>query len=1011
MRRGSALLIVLGLLSFTIVSAVAFSAYMRSSRVPSSNLLRVSSSRNLARAALARAMWKIDTALDDDPFPLTPEEVAQRQQASAQQSGASVRQQNATSPNQWRSRVLLGGPDTVDPQDTVATTTLEGLAYLPAPLINTTRYYSRVSPTGVWQYMDLDVGRYAFTAVDVSDYFDVNRTMAAPEGGGRTSADNARITLAYLFEKEGHTGGWRAKPDDWDTFMDTFAAGGSAVPLVSWADLNLAIWDKKPNGVISPWCRFVENGTEFLQDSADDRQTIGNMVFVTDSIAAPQQGEYFDLARTEDQPFPTMGAWPKDSYANRGADDFIQAVSTKALAGEKLWPNLLAPSELVQLGDYLDLDDIPSTLALPTVERTPMITGVYLHPGQMAVKIEKNDQGYDTPEFVQAGGTYKYHVTTYSVSLDVDELAALVGLVYPFRHGRGANPKSYQVQAFATFAFVSDGVENLRPGTSGWATVPDWTGASDGQPQKGVFANAANRPSGYWVRSRPVSVTPPDDVEDEEDAVMEDQELSFGSFNLGFTSKLPASANGIAGLHEDECTVRICQKMVKTVSPSGVASWTTTGDPAVREFGALPAAANLGEALLEADLTDGAEFRPSIQLWVRVIDPSATKSCQTVDLMPACVEDDARPSELVAEADGSRRRPALRFGGPDASKVKVETAGLSGGGDVTPVPQAYVTGDPRFNYAPENCWAVESLSGMLRDEWLKRARAMYEGRDGDLFMSTSDAGYLQSKYELMFLSRIAAFDATVDFGCLAGNAYDGLARQSSATLAADKAMWRTYSQYAVNGQSDKTALDKFPIINGRSGTRVNPYTPSRTVMMGALANTPRDWWAASTNDTEAAKATMLGDIEKALEYTFSEHSNDKGCSGVKWTTLETLADTLRTRLRASATVDGWKDIYDGLDWDGALLDTIADGSGINLFSVDRKFLFGFWRECLAPRQQLFLVLLRAEPLLMGCGTQTRIPPVLGIRAVALVWRNPYAKADADASAPHDMRVLFYRVLD
>ena len=37
-RRGSALLIVLGMLSFMIVSAVAFSVYMRMSRAPSSFL-------------------------------------------------------------------------------------------------------------------------------------------------------------------------------------------------------------------------------------------------------------------------------------------------------------------------------------------------------------------------------------------------------------------------------------------------------------------------------------------------------------------------------------------------------------------------------------------------------------------------------------------------------------------------------------------------------------------------------------------------------------------------------------------------------------------------------------------------------------------------------------------------------------------------------------------------------------------------------------------------------------
>ena len=54
-RRGSALLIVLGFVAFLIVSAVTFSIYMRYSRLPSSYLRRTATSRQLVKAALARA--------------------------------------------------------------------------------------------------------------------------------------------------------------------------------------------------------------------------------------------------------------------------------------------------------------------------------------------------------------------------------------------------------------------------------------------------------------------------------------------------------------------------------------------------------------------------------------------------------------------------------------------------------------------------------------------------------------------------------------------------------------------------------------------------------------------------------------------------------------------------------------------------------------------------------------------------------------------------------------------
>ena len=66
MKKGSALLIVLGLLSFMVVSAVSFSIYMRQSRLPSSYLRRNLAARHLVRAALARAIDELEGAYNDD---------------------------------------------------------------------------------------------------------------------------------------------------------------------------------------------------------------------------------------------------------------------------------------------------------------------------------------------------------------------------------------------------------------------------------------------------------------------------------------------------------------------------------------------------------------------------------------------------------------------------------------------------------------------------------------------------------------------------------------------------------------------------------------------------------------------------------------------------------------------------------------------------------------------------------------------------------------------------------
>ena len=68
-RRGSALLVVLGVLSFLVVSAVSFAAFMRRSRLPSSYLRRTVAARQLAKAAVVRATDQIDAAIANGVHP------------------------------------------------------------------------------------------------------------------------------------------------------------------------------------------------------------------------------------------------------------------------------------------------------------------------------------------------------------------------------------------------------------------------------------------------------------------------------------------------------------------------------------------------------------------------------------------------------------------------------------------------------------------------------------------------------------------------------------------------------------------------------------------------------------------------------------------------------------------------------------------------------------------------------------------------------------------------------
>ena len=127
MKRGSALLIVLGMLAFMVISAVAFSAFMRFSRMPSSYLRRTSSSRHLVKAALAEAIDIVDAAIADNPHPGVGAGAIQYPRGSSSSGSSGI----ARNRNYWRSHIFTGTNQLVSAADTVSTLTLEGIAYLP----------------------------------------------------------------------------------------------------------------------------------------------------------------------------------------------------------------------------------------------------------------------------------------------------------------------------------------------------------------------------------------------------------------------------------------------------------------------------------------------------------------------------------------------------------------------------------------------------------------------------------------------------------------------------------------------------------------------------------------------------------------------------------------------------------------------------------------------------------------------------------------------------------------
>jgi hypothetical protein len=143
-------------------------------------------------------------------------------------------------------------------------------------------------------------------------------------------------------------------------------------------------------------------------------------------------------------------------------------------------------------------------------------------------------------------------------------------------------------------------------------------------------------------------------------------------------------------------------------------------------------------------------------------------------------------------------------------------------------------------------------------------------------------------------------------------------------------------------------------------------------------------------------------------------------------------------IRDAHDPDDWKDSYEIIDWldlDDFTDDSVVYGIMRNEMTFnERKFFYGYLKECFANRSQLFLVFVRAESAAGGGGAGS------GARAVALVWRDPKAPRYGFASGkgkdnagkylkvlnglneecwrlnnreypPHKTRVLFYHQFD
>ena len=1088
-RRGSALLVVLGMLSFMVISAVAFSAWMRYERLPSSFLLRSSSSRMLAKAAMSDAIDEIDRAIGNNPHPNVGDLVSRRKDMS---DGTVRRNRNV-----WAGRVFIGTNfvnQLVPPGNTVSTLSLEGLAYIPPPLVNEARYYSRRSEAAKWHSLNYDSGRYAFCALDVSDYFDVNALAA---NVGRSSAPGGRISLGYVFENAAHTAAG-AGAQAWDnTFMKKFrdessaeaAAAGDVkppvnanlVPLVSMADFNLALYRYGgATTLLSPFCQYVTSGNGCDFYSGCNLDITKQLTFVTDgyfpSAAAvvTQSGssggpkgangssssglKVIDIADETKQPFLRSTLKGSTGRAIRNVI-FSDCEANETSLRLK---DYLGRLGMVMLFDYLDDDDVPISLAIPEVERTPMICGIKQDFSGAVIKIgtTTDPQDYTTLKSQdnypnQANNNGKTRTIQYTQYYKIDGQAFAQGIrggkltatvAYPFRRGPDLDgPQSFKLDGNISFFFTTSKM-GLRPSSAesvhihGDNTFPQFiSGKNTGDQNKdnnGVFHVALDEQQVIFNK-----------VQNEQDAVKE-----ISTFNPSFAG----CASPLAQAFNDSPILTLQweqqQKASIDADTGKILGWNDVGDPScVAAECKIPALTGSGEIdtrFTPANLlgyingTDkGIELSVNAAISLRLRDNKG----KTVDLVPATMADDQYCNGVNnAQAMGQEHRrmggdhPLMIFRGGSFKFDPAQFATVSLALDLAP--KGVMCADPRWNWAPEHWFKEDNVSATVWKDWLvnQRAQADYKYLDRDIFMATSDAGYLQSIYELAFLPRVSDLVAGAD-SVWTGNLLDtlnGADQMDWANSFADiqfnrRFQWVTYRPYPRNGISSDPGFEDMDIVSDGGGFKINPFSDSTNVVMAAFANTPCDWWAASV-DPDAVTGVDESSRKNAKTfnstYAFNEYNSN---AKFAWKDLERVAANFITGVRRGLNPndnadDIWMDAFDQLDWSGEIVTGASDptsyrdyfctlsggnmdsldGKTDDIYDVDRKFLYGYWRDCFAVKQQLFLVFVRAEPTMIGGGAVGQTPPPLGARAVALVWRDPTRSSNEET--PHRTRMLFYR---
>jgi hypothetical protein len=500
-EQGSALLIVLGFLSFMMISAVSFAVYMRIERQASSNYRHATAARHMLNAGLYRAIDDIDAELRVPSV-----------------SGTARPRKFPDWPGRVKVSAVPNGEDNVRDARVLS---LEALSFIPGILVNDVRRYAvpNTGDPGTWWGAkwrtitmpnsvaggaEVDVGRYAYVCINVSDFFDVNVCRAVERDSGSN-----RVSIAHLFTSDGFRDTFESNFKNTDKHYDTLQ------------DFYACMYKRNDPTFGSPYHRYLNSGNSANADVGFD--DAGNHILVTDSIAKAEptaNAQPCNILSKTGEPI-AAGTLMQAQPASVALQPEFQTAIGNALAGH-LVSGATAGGDMTaaMIADYIDEDGIPKRLNMPCVEMTPMISQI-LVPSFMAPIVKK--RSVDVP-----GATPARKKEIYSLQL-VGEPSAMmmdIELVWPFKNQKDRTKQpSFTVEVQAYLKVIKKHEPKKSQSFPESPTLPNYVPLTGSVPAPDFWSKDTSDPLNCYAHV-PVILNTPDpknllvDMIDSEDGVI-----------------------------------------------------------------------------------------------------------------------------------------------------------------------------------------------------------------------------------------------------------------------------------------------------------------------------------------------------------------------------------------------------------------------------------------------------------------------------------------------------------